>query len=119
MCTIEAAGCLLASPSPTRQQLRAASGIPLATRNSVSGLGYLVRRDLRMVPAGTPTPPPAPTAGRAVFIVSLLAAEPTLPAADEALDVTLSTTPVDAGFGGAGARFAPDGQPGGAPARAG
>src|SRR5205085_1603756 len=69
--------------------------------------GYFLR-DLRMAQARKPTPAAAPTAGRAVFIVSLFAAEPTVPTADEAPDVTLSTTPldVDAGFGGAGASVA-------------
>src|SRR3954451_2427807 len=74
-------------------------------------------RDRRMAQARKPTPAAAPIAGIAVFIVSLFAAEPTVPAADEAaeptvpaadeaLEVTLSTTPVDAGFGGAGASVA-------------
>src|SRR3954451_9587777 len=71
-------------------------------------------RDLRMAQARKPTPAAAPTAGSAVFIVSLFAADPTVPAAEEAAEptvpaaeeppaVTLSTTPVDAGFGRAGA----------------
>src|SRR4051812_8133459 len=83
-----------------------------------SGLaGGYFWRDLRMAQARKPTPAAAPTAGSAVFIVSLFAAEPTVPAADEAAeptvpaaddapDATLSTMPGDAGFGGAGARVA-------------
>src|SRR3954469_8192686 len=80
-----------------------------SSRGRVAG-GYFWR-DLRMAQARKPTPAAAPTAGRAVFIVSLVAADPTLPAADEALDATLSTTPVDAGFGGAGASVAADVEP--------
>src|SRR4051812_50198329 len=80
-----------------------------SSRGWVAG-GYFWR-DLRMAQARKPTPAAAPTAGRAVFIVSLVAADPTLPAADEALDATLSTTPVDAGFGGAGASVAADVEP--------
>src|SRR3954447_5749774 len=68
-------------------------------------VGYFLR-DLRMAQARKPTPAAAPTAGRAVFMVSLLATEPTVPTADEAPVVPFSTTPVDAGLGGAGASVA-------------
>src|SRR3954452_8085871 len=60
-------------------------------------------RDLRMAQARNPTPAAAPTAGRAVFIVSLVAASPTLLAAEAAVDATLSTTPGELGGAGASA----------------